>query len=135
MVTVKRKSKPAPPTVEEFLAVLDHPAKAEILALRQLILAADPRIGEGIKWNAPSFYTTEYFATFHLRAKEGVQLILHLGAKVRDNSTAGMTIADPQSLLTWLGKERASINFRDLAEIHAQQNAFQTLIQAWIGHV
>lgn len=135
MVTTKQKSKPAPPTVDEFLAVLDHPAKVEILALRQLILAADPRIGEGVKWNAPSFHTTEYFATFHLRAKAGVQLILHLGAKVRDNSTAGMTIADPQSLLTWLAKERASISFHDLAEIRTQQNAFQALIQAWIGHV
>lgn len=135
MMATKQKNKSALPTVDEFLATLDHPAKAEILALRQLILAADPRIGEGIKWNAPSFHTTEYFATFHLRAKAGVQLILHLGAKVRDNSTAGMTIADPQSLLTWLAKERASISFRDLAEIRTRQNAFQALIQAWIGHV
>ena len=135
MVTTKQKSKPAPPTVDEFLATLDHPAKAEILALRQLILAANPRIGEGVKWNAPSFHTTEYFATFHLRAKVGVQLILHLGAKVRDNSTAGMAIADPQSLLTWLAKDRASISFHDLAEIRTRQNAFQALIQAWIVHV
>lgn len=135
MMATKQKSKSAPPTVDAFLATLDHPAKAEILTLRQLILDADPRIGEGIKWNAPSFHTTEYFATFHLRGKAGVQLILHLGAKVRDNSTAGMTIADPQSLLTWLGKERASISFQDLAEIHAQQSAFQALIRAWIGHV
>jgi hypothetical protein len=128
------KRKVAGLTVDAFLAALDHSYKAEILALRQLILAADPSIREGIKWNAPSFHTTEYFATFHLRAKAGVQLILHLGAKVRDNTT-GMTIADPQSLLTWLAKERASISFHDLAEIRAQQTAFQALIRAWIVHV
>lgn len=135
MMATKQKSKSTSQSVDTFLATLDHPAKAEILALRQLILAADPRIGEGIKWNAPSFHTTEYFATFHLRAKEGVQLILHLGAKVRDNTTAGIAIEDPQSLLTWLAKDRASIVFHDLAAIRTQQTAFQTLIRAWIEHV
>jgi hypothetical protein len=48
---------------------------------RQIILDADASIAEGIKWNAPSFYTSEYFATIQLRAKDGVQVILHLGAK------------------------------------------------------
>ena len=49
--------------VETFLASLDHPSKPEILAVRQLILAAYPTIGEGIKWKVPSFHTSDYFAT------------------------------------------------------------------------
>jgi hypothetical protein len=43
----------------------------------------------GTKWNAPSFRTTEFFATLNLRAKDGVDrvwLVLHLGAKVKDNA-------------------------------------------------
>ena len=66
--------------MDAFLASLDHPFLREILALREIILGADPSIVEGIKWNAPSFRTSEYFATFHLRARDGVQLILHRGA-------------------------------------------------------
>lgn len=135
MMATKQKRTPNPQTVDEFLATLNHPYKTEIGTLRQLILDADPRIGESIKWNAPSFHTTEYFATFHLRTKEGVQLILHLGAKIRDNATTGIAVDDPQSLLTWLAKDRASIIFHDLAAINTQQNAFQALVRAWIVHV
>jgi hypothetical protein len=69
-----KRNASAPENVETFLASLDHPFKQEILALRQIFLGADPSIAEGIKWNAPSFRTSEYFATFHLRAKDGVQV-------------------------------------------------------------
>jgi hypothetical protein len=120
--------------VEAFLAALDHPFNPEILAIRKIILAADRSITEGIKWNAPSFRTSEYFATFHLRAKQGVQLILHLGAKVRDTSVVGL-IGDPQSLLEWLGKDRATIKFRDLKDIDAKRAAFTNVIRQWIKHV
>ena len=122
-------------TVEEFLVTLDHPHKPEITALRQIILDADPTITEEIKWNAPSFRATEHFATFQLRAKEGVQIIFHLGAKVTAATATGMSIADPAALLTWLAKDRASVMFRDLAEIQAKQAAFRDLVRAWIAQV
>jgi hypothetical protein len=132
--TAKRTA-PAPENVETFLASLAHPFKQEILALRQAILGADPRIAEGIKWNAPSFRTSEYFATFQLRAKDGVQVILHLGAKKREASVSGIAVADPEALLEWLAKDRASLRFRDLKDIDARRSAFVTLIREWITHV
>lgn len=121
--------------VEDFIAALDHPYKPEIVELRQIILGADPRIGEEIKWNAPSFYTTQHFATFQLRAKTGVQIILHLGTKVRETATTGIPIPDPQSLLTWLAKDRASVTLQNMDEIHAKRADFTALIQAWIEFV
>ena len=130
-----KRSAFAPENVETFLASLDHPFKQEILALRQIILGADPSIAEGIKWNAPSFRTLEYFATVHLRAKDGVQVILHLGAKTRDTAIAGVAIADPGSLLEWLAKDRASVAFRDLKEIDARRSAFADIIRQWITYV
>jgi len=66
--------------VDDFMAKLDHPHKRDIEALRKLVLAVDPAIREGVKWNAPSFRTTGYFATTNLRAKAGIGVILHLGA-------------------------------------------------------
>ena len=120
-------------SVESFLAALDHPAKQEILALRQLILAADGSIGEEIKWKVPSFRTTEHFATLHLRAKQGVGVILHFGAKKR--SVAGIKIADPEALLEWLAEDRAMVTFRDLHEVAKKQQAFTDLIREWIRHV
>jgi hypothetical protein len=117
--------------VEAFLASLDHPLKPEILAVRQVILGADPSITEGIKWNVPSFRATGWFAAFHLRAKAGMQVILHLGAKVRDG--AAVAIDDP--LLVWLGKDRASVTFRDADDVAEKRDAFADLIRRWIEHV
>lgn len=131
----RKRSASAPENVETFLASLDHPFKQEILALRQIILGADPSIAEGIKWNAPSFRTSEYFATFQLRAKDGVQTILHLGAKTRDSATSGVAIDDPESLLEWLAKDRASAKFRNLKDIDARRSAFANVIRQWIKHV
>lgn len=128
---------PRQPTqdVDAFVAALDHPHRAEILALRRIILDADPRIGEGIKWNAPSFRTSEWFATFHLRARAGVQVILHFGARVRDRSGARAAIADPQGMLAWLAPDRASVTFRDAAEVEARRSAFAAVVRQWIEHV
>jgi len=117
------------------MATLVHPHKPEIEALRKLMLEVAPSVREGVKWNAPSFRTSEYFATFQLRAKDGVQVILHLGAKKRDSSATGIAIADPESLLEWLAKDRASAKFHDLKDIEARRAAFANLIRQWIKHV
>jgi uncharacterized protein YdhG (YjbR/CyaY superfamily) len=41
--------------VDEFLDKLDHPFKAEVQALREIIKGVNRHITEQIKWNAPSF--------------------------------------------------------------------------------
>ncbi|HEX5749365.1 MAG TPA: DUF1801 domain-containing protein [Archangium sp.] len=130
-----KRSASEPESVEAFLASLEHPFKQEIAALRRIILGADPKIAEGIKWNAPSFRTSEYFATFQLRAKDGVQVILHLGAKTRDTAVTGIQVADPESLLEWLARDRASVKFRDAKDIRAKQAAFANILREWIQHV
>jgi hypothetical protein len=122
-------------SVEQFLTALDHPLKPEILALRQLILGADPGIAEEIKWNAPSFRTSEHFATFQLRAKDSVKVILHLGAKPRDTSVTGIAIDDPEALLEWLAKDRASVTFRSLDDVEARGAAFAHIIRQWMVYI
>jgi hypothetical protein len=126
---------PTPAGVDAFIDALDHPHEPEIQALRRIVLGADARIGEGIKWNAPSYRTTDWFATTHLRAKPGVQIILHFGARKRADFTPRAAIADPESLLEWLGDDRASAKFRDMADVEAKQSAFAALIRQWIEHV
>ncbi len=121
--------------VEAFLASLDHPFKQEILAIREVILETDPSIAEGIKWNAPSFCTSEHFATLNLRAKDGLLVILHRGAKKRESLIPHTAIADPEGLIEWLGDDRASAKFRNLEEIHARRSAFVNVIRQWIQHV
>ena len=121
-------------TVEAFLESLDHPRKAEILAIRRILLDASPAIGEGIKWNAPSFHTHEYFATFHLRPRDCVQLIFHRGAKVKDGDVTGQ-VPDPAGLTKRLGSDRCTAKFRDLADVNAKRGALTEFVRAWIARM
>ncbi len=121
--------------VDSLLQGLVHPMKVEIEAIRRCILDADSNINEGVKWNAPSFRTREYFATTNLREKQGIGVILHLGAKVRNLGPGGLKIADPSSLLKWLAADRASVRFNDLQDFEAKRVAFTEVIRAWVKHV
>jgi Domain of unknown function (DU1801) len=121
--------------VNEFMRSLDHPFKTEIEAIRQIILRTHSTVAEGIKWNSPSFRTTEYFATVNLRAKGGITVILHLGAKVRATAFTGVQIGDPQNLLTWLANDRAAATFADGKDIDAKKAAFTKILKQWIAYV
>ena len=121
--------------VDELMKSLRHPAKSEIQALRALILQVHPSIREGVKWNSPSFRTSEYFATTNLRTKQGVGVVLHFGAKVRSVAGSRESIKDPQNLLTWLAKDRATVNFADMKDISAKMKAFQAVLRQWIKYV
>jgi hypothetical protein len=121
--------------VDEFMRTLDHPAKEVIQAIRSAILAVDPAVAEGVKWNAPSFRTTEYFATVNLREKNGVGVILHLGAKVKTAGLEGFEILDPENLLKWLAKDRAMVVFKDLQDFGGKQAGFEKILRQWIRYV
>jgi hypothetical protein len=117
--------------VDDFMTKLEHPLKAEFQALRAIILGADKRIEEGIKWNAPSFYFKDYFATINLRSMDRVQVILHQGAKVKDN-TKRVKIKDQLGILTWVATERCIATLTDLKDIKAKKNAFADIVRQWI---
>ena len=127
------------PAVVEFLRELDHPMKKEIEAVRKIILGVSPEIREGIKWNSPSFRTTEYFGTLNLRGRGGkaeqVWLILHTGAKGSEKAKGGMTIPDPEGILEWLGKDRAVVKFEDVEDVRAKKGALEGVLREWIRWV
>lgn len=125
----------ADPAVEAFLRELEHPRKPEIEAVRRIILGVSPTIREGIKWNAPSFRTTEYFATFHLRTRDSVRLVLHTGAKARATAATGLDIPDPSGLLQWLAKDRCLVSLADGAQVEARRAALEAILRAWIRHL
>ena len=123
------------PAVDEFLADLDHPLKKEIEEVRGIVLGASPAIRDGIKWNGPSFRTTEWFATVFLRSTDCVQLVFHLGAKVKDGSTKGVDVPDPQGLIRWVTKDRCIVTAGTGKEIRARRGAIEAIVRAWIAHL
>lgn len=131
----KGAAKAAEASVEEFLRTLDHPLKREVETLRRIVLAADPTVRESIKWNAPSFLTTEHFATFNLHAKDRVRLIFHAGAKAGALARTGVKVDDPRGLLQWPAKDRAVAEFASAAEVEARRDALTALVRAWVAAV
>jgi len=128
-----------PPTdgageVDAFLAKLQHPLKAELEAARQAILGASAEITEGIKWTAPSFRTTEWFATTHLRSTKELQFIFHLGAKVRKSAPA-IALPDPQGLVKWLAKDRCLVTLGGPADAAKNRAALTAIVREWIKYV
>jgi len=117
--------------VDAFMAGLDHPLKDEIVEVRRIIGGVSPAIREGIKWNAPSFRTSEFFATIHLRARDKIQIVFHLGAKARDD-VQSMAISDPCGLITWLAKDRCLVTVGDVA---ANKAALAAIVRQWIEYV
>ncbi len=133
--TVHDKPADSTQAVEAFMLQLEHPHKPAIELLRKLMLGVDPSVREGIKWNAPSFRTSEYFATTYLRSKTGIGLILHLGAKVREPADGGVAINDPDKLLKWLGKDRAMLEFASADELEGKKPALIAVLRQWIRSV
>jgi hypothetical protein len=117
--------------VDAFMAGLDHPLKDGIALVRRIICGASPAIREGIKWNAPSFRTKEFFATIHLRSRDKIQIVFHLGAKARDD-VQSMAIADPCGLITWLAKDRCLVTVGDVV---ANKDALAAIVREWIEYV
>ena len=76
-----KKAKPTPnqtDQVDEFMEKLDHPFKAEVQMVREIIKKINKDITEEIKWKAPSFrYKGEYLVTFNLWEKEHIHLVFH----------------------------------------------------------
>ncbi|HUD41229.1 MAG TPA: DUF1801 domain-containing protein [Dokdonella sp.] len=132
-----RKPKPATEaasSVAQFLARSDHPHRTGIERLRGLILGLDPRIGEEIKWNAPSFKLDDHFATFKLHPPRQIQLVLHTGAKGRRDARA-FRIDDPAGLLTWPATDRCVLTLASSEALAEHEAAVLGIVRQWIAQL
>lgn len=60
-----------PAAVDAFMKKLEHPLKAEMAAVRAIILKANRQVTEGVEWGAPSFYYKGDMAVFKLTSTMG----------------------------------------------------------------
>lgn len=117
--------------VDALMATIDHPDKPGIQTIRSLVLALDPRIREEVKWNAPSFFIKDHFATFKLRPLSSIQLVLHTGAKVKADPKA-FVVKDPLGLLKWAAKDRCLLTVGSGEEAIAKRAAIAAVLRSWI---
>ena len=122
-------------SIDGFLASLDDELRVVVQELRALILAANPEIQEGIKWNCLSFRLDEWFAAVNVRPvarRPAVLLVLHTGAKVKETAQRGLEVPDPRGLLEWLAPDRAALSFSDGAALAERRDALVEILKTWI---
>lgn len=118
--TVPRKTNTE--EVNEFMENLDHPFKAEVQAVREIILNVNNQITEEVKWKAPSFSYKGYMVTFNLWAKQHVHLVFHNGA-ILDHSSG---------LLEGSYPDRRMVYFTSMEDVMTKKSALEGLIREWV---
>ncbi|MBW0117205.1 DUF1801 domain-containing protein [Pseudonocardia abyssalis] len=120
------------PEVDAFLDGLTHTRTEEVRQIRLAVLLGEPAITETVKWNAPNFrYADEDRVTFRLQPRDRVQLVLHRGARVRDDADL-FRFDDPSGLLRWLSPDRGIVTLADDAETSARCDDVVDLVRRWI---
>jgi hypothetical protein len=107
--------------VDEWFAHYDNPMKDVVLRVRSIILAADARIGECIKWQAPTFIYRGNLATFFPRSKHNASLMFHTGA----------TIPGHHPLLEGEGDLGRVLKIASVAEAEAAKGGIERIVRAW----
>lgn len=109
--------------VDHYMEKLQHPFKQEVERLRSIILNANPKLQERVKWNSPSFFYIKDLAAFNLRASGYVQIIFifYDGNMIEDSS-----------LLQGNWKDRREARFYGMADIEAKQPALEQLVNNWV---
>jgi hypothetical protein len=105
-----------------WFAEYDNPMKDVLLAVRQVVLSSDDRVGECIKWKSPTFTSDGNIASFNPRAKKHASLMFHTGAKIPGN----------HPILEGGGNTARYVTFADLDEVAAKAEGLQQVIAAWI---
>jgi hypothetical protein len=132
MGAAAKKVKLETSAVDDYLAVLEHKHKAEVIRLRELILAAVPDLVERIKWNAPSFGPGEHDRiTMRLHPGDRLQLILHRGAKAGADDL--FRFEDPDKIISWAAPDRGVITFKDGDDLSAKSGPLGEILRRWVA--
>ena len=108
--------------VEEFMAKLEHPLKAEMELVRSIIVNANPKMEEDVKWGGPSFFYKEDLATFNPRIKNYVALIFHKGELLNIKS----------DFLEEASKGKVYAKFYSMEQVTANKELIEKMVNAWV---
>ena len=70
------------PEVDAWFERYDNPMKDVVQRIREIVLDADPRVDECIKWQAPTFTYKGNIASFFPKSKQHASLMFHQGARI-----------------------------------------------------
>jgi len=108
--------------VDAWMRTYENPMKPVVQRIREIILAADPRIEECIKWKTPTFTFEGNLASFNPRAKKFASLMFHTGAE----------IPGKHPILQGTGDVARYLNVASVEEANAAKKDLSAIVKAWI---
>ena len=112
---------PRNPEVDAWLEAYANPQKALVERVRQVILDADPRITESVKWSTPTFSYRGNLVSFQPRATRFVSLLFHEGASIPGHHPR----------LEGDGPHVRTMRIADLADAEEGASELQAVVRAW----
>ena len=112
------------PDVDAWFERYDNPQKDLVQAVRAVILDADQRVTESIKWQAPTFTYLGNLASFVPRSKQHASLMFHTGSKI------------PGTFKRLEGEGQGrTMKIDSLAELKKATPELQKIVRAWCNWV
>ena len=108
--------------VDAWFAKYENPMKDVVLRMRSIILGADSRIEECIKWQAPTFTYKGNLASFYPKSKDHASLMFHIGAR----------IPGTYPRLEGTGDTSRVMKIGSLDEAEAARAELESIVRAWI---
>ena len=109
------------PEVDAWLDERRHPLDAAMRRTRELILEADDRVTESIKWKTPTFSYKGNIASF-MPSKKVVSLMFHRGAEIP---------GEHPCLIKGEGDLARTMRFTDRDAVEAARDDLTAVIRAW----
>jgi len=109
------------PEVDSWLDRYENPMKPAVKRTRDILVGADPRITETIKWSTPTFVYRGNLASFQPRARQFVSILFHLGA----------SIPGEHPILQGGGDTARYARLADLEEVERERPALEAVVRAW----
>ena len=106
--------------VDDWFAERQHALTDAMQLARKLILEADPRVTESIKWKTPTFSYKGNIVSFNPSTKF-VSLLFHRGSEIQGDFPN----------LEGDGRLVRVMRFADVSEVEATRDELQTVIRAW----
>ena len=107
--------------VEAWFARYENPMKDVVLRMREIILGADARIEECIKWQAPTFTFQGNLASFFPKSKQHASLMFHTGAHIPGGHPR----------LEGTGDTSRVLKIGSVAEANAAKRDLEKIVRAW----
>jgi uncharacterized protein YdhG (YjbR/CyaY superfamily) len=107
--------------VDAWFERYDNPMKDVVQRVRELVLEADPRIDECIKWQAPTFTYRGNLASFFPKSKQHASLMFHQGAQIPGDHPR----------LEGGGDTGRMLKIGSVAEADAARADIERIVRAW----